>query len=273
MKKIKKFIKIRLAILKASIIYTFQIDTAYWWNNWGNLVSTFSFVAMQLLFLEVIYSNVDLIAGYSRDEMLFFFVISQVWFYIIHAIYFKNITDMISDVLSGGLDLILTKPVPALFYITTKRINVYQTFRDGLLPMLIVIVPINWNNIDISIFNLALGILIFLTGIYISGILYFLGASTSFWWGDSRDLLGMILYLEDKSGHQFPLEGWGKTFQIIFTVIFPSLVATAISTSVMLGRSNGLIMLALSIIIAVNFKFIQNFVWDKALKQYSSASS
>ncbi len=268
-----KAINDRIAVLKAGIVYTFQIETAYWANNWGNAVSTFMYVSMQLLFLEVIFNNVDLVAGYRRDEMLLFFVISQMWFYSLYAIFFRNIKRLIEMVNTGELDLVLTKPIPTLFYITLARVNLYSTFRDGIIPMIIIILPINFSNLTITPINLFTGILIFVLGCISSYCINVIASLPAFWIAESSSILDVSISLEDSAGHLFPFEGWSNIFKIIFTTIFPAAISSALSTSVILGKTNGLLMLILAAVVTAIFILLKNKLWHIALKNYTSASS
>lgn len=273
MNLIKEYFKIRIQLFKAIITYSFQIETAYIWNNWGNILSTTAYAAMQLVFFDVLFSNFDEIGGYARNEMMLFFLMTQFWFFISIGIFSKNIKLLISDVLSGDLDLILIRPLPAMYYISFRQFNIYSIVRDGFLPFLLVIVSIKWSELNIDTYHLFIGVLIFILGAFISTIIHFLIGISSFWLGDANDLLVTAWQLEDGAGGKVPFESWGTLYKIIFTFIFPALIVSAISTSVILGKSDPNTFLLISFTVAVIFKLIQNIMWTKALKHYSSASS
>src|SRR3990167_9318864 len=105
----------RAAILKVGIVYTFQQETAYWTNNWANLLSPFFYTLSMVLFIDVIYANVDLVAGYTRNQMLLFLFNGQIAFYT-GWLFHKNLQELIVSVNKGSLDLLLVKPMPSLFY-------------------------------------------------------------------------------------------------------------------------------------------------------------
>ena len=69
----KEAITDRLLILKANTIFTLQKETAYWANNWASVFSTLFYTLTMLLFINVLYANVTLFVGYTKQEMLLFF--------------------------------------------------------------------------------------------------------------------------------------------------------------------------------------------------------
>src|SRR5690606_21191687 len=126
------------------------------------------YVFAEILFLEVVYANVTTIAGYSRDEMLIFVLIGQMWAYIYLGVIMQNFTELISQINTGQLDLILTKPLPHLFYVNYQKINIYKTIRDGTPPLLLLILIIEWSNLSIELIHIFPTVLIFICGVICS---------------------------------------------------------------------------------------------------------
>ena len=130
-KNLKKAIHLRLIILKANTIFSFKESLAYVYNNWGGLASTMTYMITYLIFLSIIYSRVDSIAGYNYSQMLLFTFVGQLSFYSIWIWSHQNIVRLGQDVNSGKLDLILSKPLPALWYVTFQKINLTMLFFHG----------------------------------------------------------------------------------------------------------------------------------------------
>ncbi len=109
----KEAVTLRFTLFWASVVFTFQKETVYFINNWASLLSTTFYTLSMLLFIHILYGNVKMIAGYTKNDMLLFFLIGQIAYYITANISFEVMDDLIISVNRGDLDLILTKPIPS----------------------------------------------------------------------------------------------------------------------------------------------------------------
>lgn len=263
----------RISLIWASIIFTFQKETAFWTNNWTSLLSTTFYTLTMLLFLNVIYSNTKLVAGYSKNEMLFFFLITQVTFYGSWGVWLTAMREMIIGVNNGDLDLILTKPLPALFYITLRRIKIFSTLRDGLPPTLAVILSINWPALNLAALNIFWGILIIILGMICLHVFHLLPSLTVFWLGESKNALKLGQAIESGS-KMTPLEGFvNNPLKFILSTVAPVLIAGGFGASVILGKVGGPYMFLWALIVTIVALYIRDLAWQWALRNYSSASS
>jgi ABC-2 type transport system permease protein len=262
----------RLAVLKVGVVYTFQQETAYWTNNWTSLLSTFFYTVSVILFVDVIYGNVDLVAGYSRNEMLLFVFNGQIGFYT-GWVLIKNLQELSANVNKGNLDLLLVRPIPSLFYVTFRKIKAYSLIRDSLPPMLALAIALNWPALNLNTFNVLAGIVIIFLGVTSAHVMHFLATIPVFWLGESSELIDLSFDSEHNIGKIIPFEGYSHEFQFLFSVILPYAITAGFSTSVMLGKSDPLIMLIASFAIAIVFLVLRQIAWKKALRAYTSASS
>jgi ABC-2 type transport system permease protein len=269
----KSEINLRWEILKANVKFRFQQDLAYAANNWAEAVSTMFYTLSLLLFAKIIYSNVNTVAGYDYDEMLFFFLIGQFTYYVSWIITKGNLYQFIPDVNKGNLDMILTKPVPALFYLMTRNIGILSLFTDGLPSLFAIILAITWQNIHISLFGALIGIFIWFLGLIILHVFMVLSALPVFWLGESEGIMSLADSVTSSAGNTIPLEGYGPKLRFALSTIIPVVIATEFTTSAILLKSNGLILLISNFAIAVIFLYVQNRAWQLALKNYTSASS
>ncbi len=259
-------------ILLANIKYTFQTETAYRIGNLVSVFSTFFYTITYLVFIDVIFSNVDTVAGYSLNEMNFFFLLSQVTAYTFFIIN-DNISKLIESVNSGNLDLILTKPVSSLFYTSFSKIRVYSMTRDMLPPLLAVIFIINWSELNLSITSLMLGILILILGMLIAQAFLTICALPVFWIGESKQLFNVAQDSWFASGATVPFEGIPSFLKFTFIFLIPGIIPSALATSVALGKSDALTALGVSFFVLIIFFVLRSILWRIALKNYTSASS
>jgi ABC-2 type transport system permease protein len=269
----KNFILDRWNLLKAAFVFTFQKETAYWANNWGSVLSTTFYTLAMLVFINVLYAKVKLVAGYDKNDMLLFFLVGQAAFYTNYGLSVLNLQDFIQEVNRGDLDLILTKPLPALFYITFKRIRVFSVLRDGIPPTLAIIFSINWSVFHPSFLTLFEGFVVFICGLIALHSLEFLAMLPVFWLGESKSILKGVLDLYGNTGGMLPLEGFGQQMRLTLTSILPVLIPTGFTTSVLLGKSEVLPLLLWSLLIAGIGILTINLMWNVAIRNYTSASS
>ncbi|OGM18848.1 hypothetical protein A2686_02300 [Candidatus Woesebacteria bacterium RIFCSPHIGHO2_01_FULL_38_10] len=262
----------KILLIKAITIYTFQQETAYWANTWAHVLSTFFYMLSMILFIDVVYSNVNLVAGYTKNEMLLFLLMAQATYYLSWTIY-GNLIDLVENVNNGNLDLVLVKPISSLFYITFRRIRLFRVAMDGIPPLIFLALAINWSALNISFLPLLIGIIISVMGTVCSLSFHLLATLPVFWVGESRNIVEFTSHFEYNVGKIIPLEGYGKDFKFFFSTIFPFLISTGFSTSVILGKSEPLPTLLWGLTVTILMLTVRQFAWNKALKVYTSASS
>lgn len=268
----KSELRRRVTLLWANTKFTYQRETAYRANNWANVLSTVFYTISMILFLDVIYGNVTNIAGYTRDETMLFMFMGQIGYYtswIIHA----NLKELIEDVNSGNLDMLLTKPVPALFYITFKKVKIFAVVRDCVPPMIVLTLAINWNNISLNPLTAITGILILCMGLICAHVIHFLAAIPVFWLGESTAILEMSEEFEYNTGKIIPIEGFSTNVRLFFTTLVPVMVSAGVSTSVLLGKTPIFPTSISVLLVTLGALSVRQYVWHKALKAYTSASS
>jgi ABC-2 type transport system permease protein len=260
----------RLKLLKINAVNTWQIETAYFGDAWGNVLSTVAYTITYLVFISVIYANVTTLAGYTRDEMLFLALIGQLSFYSLYAWSLNNVQDMVADVNDGSFDLMLIKPLPALFYTTFRNITLLSILRDGIPALAFLVLAIHWANIMVTPIDLLLGTITFAAGqIAINGFIFLL-AMPVFWFGQASDMLGLAYPFMDV---QLPYEGVGRRLRLGLTLLIPALVPASLTASVILHKSNPWWGMGLAAMAAVLLLAAKQWAWKRALLSYTSASS
>ncbi len=263
----------RLSLVKSIIIFTFQKETAYWANNWTSAVSTTVYTLAMLVFINVLYQNVRTVVGYDKNEMLVFFMMGQITFYLTWLLSYQNLNDFIVDVNRGDLDLLLTKPIPALFYMSFKKIPLLSILRDGVPPTTAVVLSINWSALHPSWWMVVSAIALLILGQLCLHVVQFLATVPVIWLGESKSILKITTIFEHYAGRFIPLEGFSVGGRVAFGVIIPVMVAASFSTSVLLGKSDAGLMLLWGTIISAVALYVRLVVWHLALRNYTSASS
>jgi len=260
----------RLRLIKISMVNTYQQDTAYFWSNLIELASTIIYTITYLVFLTVIYGNVTTVAGYTRDQMLFFSLMGNIAFYILFMGSFDNLDKLREDVNRGNLDVLLTKPLPLLFYLCTRRISFLMILRQMVIPCLITAALINWSAIHITWWHFVAGSLVFIFGVIAFHVVQFFLMLPAFWYGESTDLFELSYALSD---YDMPYEAMPHLLRQSLITILPIVICGGLSTSVFLGKVNTDFMLILSAVVAIVGLFLKQWGWKWAMQNYTSASS
>lgn len=269
----KHFFSQRLSIFQASCLFAFRKEVAYAGNNWAAVISTTAYTLSMLLFVNIIFANTKQIAGYSHNEMLFFFLMAQLTYYTNWQFSLVNIYELITDVNKGNLDMVLTKPVPVLFYLTSRNIGFFRSFVDGFPPTVAILVSIHWSALAIHPTNLIYGIFIFMFGSITLYVFQFLAALPVFWLGESENIVDLAGFIGAGSGSMIPLEGFSRHLQFTFGTLIPVLIAGAFSTSAILGKTNAQFLFLWAFAVTLVAIFIRKLAWNIAIKNYTSASS
>lgn len=263
----------RFEILKASCLFAFRKEVAYAGNNWAAVFSTTCYTLSMLLFIHIIFGNTKEIAGYTQNEMLFYFFVGQMTFYTNWYLSMNNIYDLITDVNRGNLDMILMKPVPALFYLTTRNLGGVKMFVDGFPPTIAIILSIHWSSLAIQPINLLYGVFIFIFGSIALHTFQFLAGLPVFWFGESEHIVDLAAFVGSGSGVSIPLEGFSRPLQFVLGTLIPVLITTAFSVSALLGKTNPQFLFVWALVVALISIFVRQLAWNFAIKNYTSASS
>lgn len=268
----KKYFLIRYNLIKLAIVNTWQRDTAYLFNNWGNFISGTVYILTAVLANSVIYTNTSELAGLTKNEMLLFIVFAQLNFYLFAGLIYKNVGAISSDINSGKLDLVLSKPVPALFFLSYRSIDILTVVRDYLFGFIFVILSVDWSALNIGITNFFLSLIIVFCGIIASSSVFFITAILAFWLGESSGITDLAVYTDYDFVKNIPFNGWGD-FKTLFLTGLPFLIGSGVSVEVALGKLDGVSWCLFSTFITFLFLFFKNRLWKLGLKSYSSASS
>ncbi|MDQ3099495.1 MAG: ABC transporter permease [bacterium] len=262
----------RLQLIKINTINTYQIELAYFSQRWASLLSTLTFTLSYILLINIVYNNVHFIASYSKNDSLFLSVVGQINYYIMWTWGTTNIQNLITFVNRGDLDLILIKPLPTLFYITFRRIGLVGFLTQGLPTLILLAAFVNWSEIYVAPLNLLLGIIVFICGQIALNSFQFMFAIPVFWQGESTELFNVSMEFLGVPT-QIPFEALYSGLKIVFTTIIPVAISTVICTSVLLGKSDPRPLVLVSIFVAVVSSILKKYLWNVAMKQYTSASS
>jgi ABC-2 type transport system permease protein len=221
-----------------------------------------------LILIISIFSFTDNLAGYTKYEVILFFltfnlidVMSQALFRGIYAFRF--------DIQRGNFDFVLSKPVNPLFYSLSRLTDILDIIFLAPIVVLIVYVmgklPFPPGPTQVLHYVvLVLAGMIMILGIHI------IAAGITIWKLESENFIW--LYREAMTIGRFPPEVYSPTIRSLFTFVIPVILAVAFPVkAVLLALDWKWTMFVL--LYTSGFFGFSLIVWKISLKAYSSASS
>lgn len=225
-------------------------------------------VAVELAFFEVIYANITVINGWTREQTYFFlgiFISSDALFTTFFQRAFWQFPYMINQ---GDLDVLLTKPASPVFLATFRDINFSQLINLGLGFWII------------DHYGTQAG---FAGGIQWLGVLFwiFVGLATqylvrfffvvwSFWL--ERGITVSMLYYQFYSLANKPEGLYPKFIRYLLKTALPFAFMGSIPAAALLGKVSAPEYLAVGVVLVL-YAGICRYLWGRGLQRYQSASS
>lgn len=266
--EINRYLRIYLSLIKRNILTTLSYSPI------SVFLELFVEIGYQIAFvvmIDLIYRNIHSLGGWSRYEMLFFVGLDMFVSELLRSTVFIGSLFKLPDLIrTGGLDMILTKPINSMFMITLG--NPYISGLISTLPGLYLMVrSTNLGSLFILPSSLIFGGLVLTFGFLTIYLLCVVSCSLLFIFPDSKRIPRFTIDLVS-SLTTYPLGVYEKGLERFLLYIFPLLFFTAVPFQIMMKGFN-LQLIILSLVSTATLFFVARFIWDKSLKLYSSASS
>jgi len=258
-------------IIKATLREQAQAEKAYLGNFWADVSSTVMFVIVVLTFMDLLFRRAGSIAGYTKNDYLFMFLIGEFTFFTA-AHFLAGPMMLIRDsVRNGYFDLILLKPVPTRIYIYTRSIKPLYIIMTALPNFALFFYIINWSEIHLTALSIIGGIVVWVSGLIVFNTLIFALTLPVFIHGESSDMLNT--WYSTLAMNQMPYEKLPAILKILSLTILPSVLMTAGTAFVMLSKGNSAPVIITALVGAIISLFALKYLWRFALNNYTSASS
>ncbi|MFA5925679.1 MAG: ABC-2 family transporter protein [Parcubacteria group bacterium] len=221
-----------------------------------------------LLMIVAIFSHTQNIVGYSKYQVIIFFL-TAFFMDSLGQAFFRGIYLFRQDVQRANFDYVLVKPVNPLFLTLTRMTDLLDI---TLLAPLIVLIAYSLSKLGVLGNPAAvLGYLLFVAiGFVIVASLHIISAALTVWTMESEVFIWF--YRTATFAALFPPEIFSHPIQLLFTFIIPIVIIVAVPAKAVLGMLT-LKMVLIAFAVAFVFLFGSLLLWKASLKQYSSASS
>jgi ABC-2 type transport system permease protein len=261
---IRKYVRIwkQLSSLAVGSYLSNRIDSAAYFV--GKAVR-FGFF---LLLIISLFAFTDNLAGYSKYEVVLFFLTFNLIDVFSQAL-FRGIYAFRSDIQRGNFDFVLSKPVNPLFYSLSRLTDILDVLF--LAPIIALIVYVMGKlPVMPGLSQVLLYATLVLTGLIIVLGIHIISASVTIWKIESENFIW--LYRESMTIGRFPPEIYSPTVRALFTFIVPIIIAVAFPVKAVLYALDWKWTM-FALLYATGFFGFSLLVWKASLKAYSSASS
>jgi ABC-2 type transport system permease protein len=224
----------------------------------------------QLVFIEVLYGQVQEIGGWSKWQLVTLVGIHQIISQLFQAFFYLNLAALPELIRTGRLDLLLTLPLDAQFAISTRQVSF-----DSLLNVFVGIGIVVFSLVKLSILpsfsHLLLAAVAIALGVAVHYAVLFGLACISFWSVRAGFVHGYFnLFMIGR----YPQTVFRGLFRFIFTWLVPIIWVSNLPAELLARpfESPWIGLLALTVgtlaVLAAT-----RALWLIALRRYSSASS
>lgn len=228
-----------------------------------------AYLFSKLLYVIVVYKTDLHIGDITPDGILMFVGTYTIMTGLYAGLFFTNFVRIPDYVRTGELDLLLVKPISLQFMVSLRYIDLGMPIPN--LAAGITMVSIGWSalGIPVTFYNLCVFALYLAAALMITYGLMIIPALLSFWFVNTGGLAGIFYAIWDANNMPMPI--YSRLIQRIGVYVLPFLVITNFAPMTVMGQLDKGLMLwgaaaPLLLLAAVRL------VWNKAIKNYSSAS-
>ncbi len=227
--------------------------------------------AGQLAFIEVLYGQVNEIAGWSKWQLVALVGVHQIIAQLFQAFFYINIANLPELVRTGRLDLMLTLPMDAQFAVSTRQVS-FDCIVNSLVGVAIVAFALAKLHIVPSIAQLALFACAVPLGIAVHYAVMFGLSCISFWIIRAQSFIHGYFNLFHIG--RYPEAVFRGVFRFIFTWLVPVILVSNVPAKILAHPFTspwaGLAMLSAATLAVLA---ATRALWLLALRRYGSASS
>ena len=244
-------------------------DMEYKANFLGGLLIDVIFYGIQFFFFSVIYSYVEALGVFSREDVIIFLIVTFLVDTFYMFFFAGNVFNLNRWMVRGDLDFFLLKPVHSQFMASFRYVKSYAIVSIGILSAWLISQilsyssPIGAVNIFAFIISLIMGTVI------LYGVDFII--STSCFWFKNFSVAGWLSHEVIKFSTRPDTIYTGILRKILFSAVPMVLIASIPTRTLLYGPDYGY--LSWQIIITLVFFLSTRMIWKRGLLRYESASS
>jgi ABC-2 type transport system permease protein len=227
------------------------------------------FYIVQFLFFEIIYLHTPLLAGWSIEQMRIF-ICSFIFVDAFNMTFFANNAWWFPQTINkGDLDYYLTRPVSPFFFLGFKEFAA-NSLINLLMATSIFSYALFTYSQDLNLIKVIIFILLLINGAFLYYMTNLIFLFSVFWTGSNRGY-GDLFFAAEKI-FQRPDLIFSNYFRRFFVNILPFAAMASIPTRFLFEKNTELLLIE-CITGSVFIYIVVAFIWNKGIRDYTSASS
>ena len=237
------------------------------------LTGIFGFLIVQvfnILFLNIIFSQIPDLVGWSFYEVLFIYGFSLIPKGIDHML-FDNLWAMGHWLVrKGEFDKYLTRPINPMFHVMAEKFQV-DAFGELIVGIALVATAIPNMTIEWSVLKVVLVIVAVIFSSFIYTGIKIGTAALSFWVKRSGNITYMFYMTNDFV--KYPIDIYNNVVRSLITYIIPFAFTSYFPSLYFMTGENPLFNIGMTILVSVIVMTIGIVIWNIGINRYESAGS
>lgn len=231
-------------------------------------------LGMLLIFYSTLFDRTQSIAGWDRDQYLFFLGCYYTLEGLIETLFLENCSNFADLIRSGNLDQYLLKPIDEQFLITCRQFD-WSTAPKLLLGGAVMGYGLNGMGWPLHVGQLLAFLILFVCGTVLAYCFLLMLTATGVWMVRNTSLMEMWWLLTTVM--RYPRDiyrgGWASALGVLFWYLIPVLLVINVPASVIITRVFDPWNVALLLLATGAMFWLSRRYFLRALRSYRSASS
>lgn len=257
--------KVWLAVVRSSLVREMEFRA----NFFLGIIREFAWLGVFVLVIQVIFSNTESLAGWSKPQMLILLSLSRMIEGLMQTLFINNIATLPATIQKGNLDYLLVKPLPSQWQAAFQHITIYN-FGNVLAGMILLVYTFITYKLSLSFTAVAATLLLGVVGMALYYSVLIITASLGFWLERFQAFWAINHLISEPL--TMPFDIFPRAVRIPLTYFLPIAFVVFVPAQALTGRLVWW-QIPVAILIAAIFLTLANVVWRAGLRRYSSASS
>jgi len=236
-------------------------------NFLASLLGTLFWIAMALLTLALFFRHTSRLGGWDYWEVVVLLGVFNALTGVIEAVLRPGIGELVDEVRSGKLDLILTRPVDAQLYVSFRRLDLWR-FADVALGLALAGYAVVRLGRVPSPLDLLGFVVTLASAVALVYAIWVALMSLAFWFVAVENL--SVLFDAVYEAARYPVSAYPGALRFVFVYLVPIAWTTTIPASALTGRLGPAAALGAAGVAALALA-LTRLLWRAALRRYTSA--
>jgi ABC-2 type transport system permease protein len=258
-----------LKLISTFLKVNLQIDLAYRTDTLVNILVNLMWLGWELLGLSIIFSNTTSLGGWGIGQLVALLGVFRLVNMMMAAFIWPATEKFNNSIRDGSFDYILVQPVNSLFLVSFSRIVVWRVW-DLALGLILIVAGIHMSGNLVSLPAMLGFLLLAAAGALVIYSLWIVLIALTFWFVKFDNNVTIIQALLDAG--RYPATIYPPWLRLIVTFIVPIALATTVPLQGLRGDLSAWQVVMFLVIGLVSF-LVATRVWKAGMQRYSGASS